>query len=492
VIPLDLTAVAAATGGRVTGVPDGEQVVVGATVVTDARLAVPGSLYVAREGEHADGHAFVADAVARGAVAALTTRPVEGVACVVVDPGAVTAGDGVVLQAADAALGLLARAVLDRLPELTVTAVTGSVGKTGTKDLLGQVLATAAPTVAAEGSYNGEVGVPLTVLRAGADTRHLVVEMGARGTGHIRHLTTVAPPDVAVVLNVGSAHLGEFGSRAAIATAKAELVQALRPGGTAVLNADDPVVAGMARLVPAGVRVLLVGESATSEITALDVRLDASARPSFSLSAGSRRAEVSLRLHGEHQVATALAATGAALAVGLDLATVADALSAATARSRGRMEVTERPDGVIVVNDAYNANPESMRAALKSLALMSRGRRSVAVVGEMLARGPVSTAEHDALGRLAVRLDVRQLVVVGDGARHIHLGAAHEGSWDGESLWVPDVAAAWDLLADELVPGDVVLVKSSRDAGLRRLGDRLAALGAELDAPELDQPGDPT
>ncbi len=477
-IPLDLAAVARATDGRVVGVPEGAPVVVDGPVVTDARLAGPGSLYVARQGVHADGHAFVTDAVARGAVAALTTRPVDGVPCVVVDPQLEAVGGGVVLQAADTALARLARAVLDRLPGVVVTAVTGSVGKTGTKDLLGQVLATAGPTVAAEGSYNGEVGVPLTVLRAGAHTRHLVVEMGARGTGHIRHLTTVAPPRIGVVLNVGSAHLGEFGSRAAIAAAKAELVQALRPGGTAVLNADDPVVAAMADLVPAGVRVLLVGESPAAEITALDVRLDAAARPSFVLAAGGGRAPVSLQLHGEHQVATALAAAGAALAAGLELPAVGAALSAATARSRWRMEVTERPDGVTVVNDAYNANPESMRAALKTLALMSRGGRSVAVLGEMLELGADSTAEHDALGRLAVRLDVRQLVVVGDGARHVHLGAAHEGSWNGESMWVPDADAAWDLLAGELEPGDVVLLKSSHDAGLRHLGDRLAAVGA--------------
>jgi len=490
VIALDLAAVASATGGRVHGDP---ATLVTGPVVTDSRLAEPGSLYVARIGEQADGHAFVGGAAARGAVAALTTREVADLPCVVVGEGA---APGESIQPADAALGRLARAVLDRLPQVVVVAVTGSVGKTGTKDLLGHVFATAGPTVAAEGSLNGEVGVPLTVLRAGPDTRYLVVEMGARGAGHITHLTGVAPPRIGVVLNVGSAHLGEFGSREATAVAKGELVAALGPGGTAVLNADDPLVAAMAGRVGPGVAVTAVGETgriagASTVVRAQDVELDGAARPSFVLAAGQVRARVRLGLHGEHQVPAALATAGAALAAGLTVPAIAAALSTATARSRWRMEVTERSDGVTVVNDAYNANPESMRAALKSLALMSRGRRSVAVLGEMLELGPDSAAEHDALGRLAVRLDVGRLVAVGDGARAVHLGATQEGSWAGESVWVPDADAAWDHLQADLAAGDVVLVKSSNGAGLRFLGDRLAQVGAAGAGPAGPSGGGP-
>ena len=326
-IPLPLSEVADAVGGRVHGGPGADRVVVDGPVVTDSRTAGPGSLYVARIGEVADGHAYVADAAARGAVAALVTAlvtapgtgpdcgsatgPADDLPCVVLDPDQ-PGGDvaAAALQPADRALGQLARTVLDRLADVAVVGVTGSVGKTSTKDLLAQVLATAGPTVAAQGSYNGEVGVPLTVLRAGTDTRFLVVEMGARGVGHIRHLTTIAPPRVGVVLNVGSAHLGEFGSREAIARAKGELVEALGEGGTAVLNADDPVVAAMAGRVGPGVRVRTVGQSAGADVRAVDVSLDDAARASFTLAADGAAAPVSLRLYGEHQVATALSAAG--------------------------------------------------------------------------------------------------------------------------------------------------------------------------------------
>ena len=485
---MELAAVAAATGGTVhadhRGGHQAGAVVVTGPVVTDSRQAGPGSLYVARSGEHADGHDHVADAARRGAVAALTSRPVPELPCVVVPPVAGPSGGSegsprpLGIQPADVALGRLAHAVLRRLTRqagLRVLAVTGSVGKTGTKDLLGQLLDSAGPTVAAEQSYNGEVGVPLTVLRAGPDTRFLVLEMGARGVGHIAYLVGLAPPDVGVVLNVGSAHLGEFGSREAIASAKGELVAGILPGGVAVLNADDPRVAAMAGRAGPGVRVSTVGQSVDAELRAVDVQLDDAVRPSFTLLHRGQREPVRLRLHGEHQVATALSAAGAALAVGMTLPAVAAGLSAATARSRWRMAVTERPDGVTIINDAYNANPESMRAALKTLAQLARGRRSVAVLGEMLELGPDSVGEHDALGRLAVRLDIGRLVSVGAGARAIHLGASQEGSWGGESVWVPDLAAAERYLAGQLSAHDVVLVKSSHDAGLRNLGDRLVA-----------------
>jgi UDP-N-acetylmuramoyl-tripeptide--D-alanyl-D-alanine ligase len=399
--------------------------------------------------------------MASGAVAVLAGRPLDVPCVVVADP----------LRA----LGLLARAVVDRLHP-TVVAVTGSSGKTTTKDLLAIVLAELGPVVAPPKSYNTEVGLPVTALQCDERTRTLVMEMGARGVGHIAYLCTITPPDVSIALMVGSAHLGEFGSREAIARAKGEIVQALRPDGLAVLNADDPLVAAMAAHTTAAVATF--GESADADVRATDVQLDRSGRASFVLSDEAGSAGVSLQLVGAHQVTNALAVATVARQLGMPLPRVAQALSEARPASRWRMEVTERPDGVTVINDAYNANPESVRAALKALVGIAGPRRSWAVLGEMKELGEATLVEHDAIGRLAVRLDVDRLVAVGEGARAVHLGAAHEGSWGRESMWVPDVAAAVALLRDEVEPGDVVLVKGSRAVGLEQVADALLAVEA--------------
>jgi UDP-N-acetylmuramoyl-tripeptide--D-alanyl-D-alanine ligase len=474
-IPLSLARIAQVTGGRLHGVDEqaAAGLVIEGPVVTDSREAGPGGLYIARVGEQMDGHQFVASAAGLGAVAAMTTRPVDELPCVVVDD----IQDG---------LASLARAVVDHHPHLTVIGITGSSGKTSTKDLLASVLSSAAPTVAPVGSLNSEVGVPLTVFRVQPQTRFLVVEMGARGIGHIAYLTRIAPPHIGIELNVGSAHVGEFGSREAIAVAKAELVQALPASGLAVLNSDDAVVRAMASTTAA--RVLLVGSGPDADVRATDITLDESGRPSFRVTTPTSSALVRLPLHGEHHVGNALAVVATALECGLELDEIVAALATATPASRWRMEVTERADGVTVVNDAYNANPDSMRAALKALVAMGGGRggadttparRTWAVLGSMLELGEESTAEHDAVGRLAVRLNVSRLVVVGDTARPMASGAQHEGSWGDEAVWVPDTDAAYALLAEELRPGDVVLLKSSRDAGLRWLGDRLAGRAAD-------------
>lgn len=466
-IPMSLSQIAALTGGRLHGISEQEAsaLVVDGPVVTDSREAGPGGLYVARVGESMDGHQFVGSARDAGAVAALTTREVEDLPCVVVDD----IQDGFVA---------LARGVLQAHPEITVIGITGSSGKTSTKDLLASVLSAAGPTVAPVGSLNSEVGVPLTVCRIADDTRFLIVEMGARGMGHIEYLADIAEPTIGIVLNVGTAHVGEFGSREAIGRAKAELVAALPDGGLAVLNADDPVVRAMVGQTAA--RALLVGASHEAGLRATDIDLDGAGRPSFTVSGDGVEAEmrVTLPLHGEHHVGNALAVIAVALECGMAMGVVAEALADARPASRWRMEVTERADGVTIINDAYNANPDSMRAALKALVAMGRGRRTWAVLGSMLELGDESTTEHDAIGRLAVRLNVSRLVVVGDIARPMASGAQHEGSWGDEAVWVPDADAAYELLSRELAAGDVVLFKSSRDAGLRWLGDRLAGLSA--------------
>jgi UDP-N-acetylmuramoyl-tripeptide--D-alanyl-D-alanine ligase len=474
VIALRLSEIARITGGEMfdagtaigaAGIPAaGADPLVDGPVVTDSREAADGSLYIARIGEDLDGHQFVAAARSRGAVAALTSRPVADLPSVVVPD----------VQAAFVAL---AHALVERNEQVVVIGITGSSGKTSTKDLLWSVLQRHGETVANVGSLNSEVGVPLTICRITPATAYLVLEMGSRGMGHIDYLTRIAQPQIGVVLNVGTAHVGEFGSREAIGKAKAELVQALPATGFAVLNADDPIVWRMASQTRA--HAIGVGVSAEAAVRALDISLDPQSRASFTLVTDQGSAPVVLRFHGEHHVGNALAVAAVALAVGMPLGDVAAALGEARPLSRWRMEVHERADGVTIVNDAYNANPDSMRAALKALADMGHGRRTWAVLGEMLELGPESVTEHDALGRLAVRLGISRLVAVGQGTQPINDGARDEGlsgssgPSNGESTWVPDTDAAYELLRQHLAPGDVVLVKSSRDAGLRWLGDRL-------------------
>ena len=450
-IALGLTEVADAVGGTLTGA-DGT---VTGEVTVDSRTAGAGDLYVALPGERVDGHDFVAAALAAGAVGAISTRPHEGAAVVVVD-------DPV------EALGRLARAVHERLPDLVTVGITGSSGKTSTKDLLGQVLGAVGPTVSPPGSFNNDIGLPLTVLSADEGTRFLVLEMGARGIGHVARLCGIARPDVGVVLNVGSAHLGEFGSADAIATAKGELAEAAT--GTAVLNADDPRVRAMASRVAARATaaVLLTGTADDADVRATDVELDDAARAAFTLHARGEQHPVRLQVVGAHQVANALSAAGAALAAGLTPAQAAAGLSAAVVQSRWRMEVTRRPDGVVVVNDAYNANPESMRAALAAVRGMS-GTRRIAVLGAMGELGPDAGSEHARLGADAAEA-VDLVVAVGPDAAAI--AAARE-----ESVHVPDRAAARQLLAEVLRPGDVVLVKASRSYGLELLAADLLADG---------------
>ena len=457
--PLTIAEVAAATGGAIApGTPEDCRI---GSVVVDSRQVVDGCLFVATVGERVDGHDFAADAVRAGASAVLADRPLVGsdgepLPCVVVD-------DTI------AALGRLAAWYRDEVLSARVVAITGSAGKTTTKDLVVAILSDLGSTVGPPGSLNTEVGLPLTVLSADPQTDFLVLEMGMRGVGHIDYLARIARPDVGVVVNVGTAHMELLGSQEAIARAKGELVRALPPTAIAVLNGDDPYVRAMADTTSA--RVLLFGEAGGDAVRAEDVSLDDRARPVFTVVdvAAGERAEVRLQLRGAHFVSNALAAATVGLALGADVAQVAASLSAAELASRWRMEVREAPGGYTVVNDAYNANPDSMRAALRTLVAMGGGGRTWAVLGEMRELGADSMAEHDEIGRLAVRLNVSRLICVGDGARVMHLGAATEGSWANETAHVPDADAAIAMVRAEIRPGDVVLVKASRSVGLERV-----------------------
>lgn len=487
-IDLTLARIAEIVGGELVDVSPAAaaELRVTGTVEFDSRAVTSGGLFLALPGARSDGHDHAAAAVAAGAVAVLAARPV-GVPAVVVRPGAVSNTGASVLEhdvdgsgaAVLQALAALAAAVAEELVAggLTIVGVTGSSGKTSTKDLLAAVLTPLGSVVAPPGSFNNELGHPWTVLRATTDTDYLILELSARHPGNIAALAAIAPPSIGVVLNVGTAHLGEFGSREAIAATKAELPQAVPASGVVVLNADDAVVAAMAETTSA--RVVTVGRTPSADVWAADVTLDELARPRFTLHAGDARTHLALAVHGDHQVSNALCAAAVALECGATLDQVAAALEGAGPVSRHRMQVHTRSDGVTVVNDAYNANPDSMRAGLKALAWMAASaepkRRSWAVLGEMAELGDDAITEHDSIGRLAVRLDVSRLVVVGTGRSMsaMHHGAVMEGSWGSESVMVADAAAALELLSAEVRPGDVVLVKASNSAGLGALADAL-------------------
>lgn len=488
-IPLRLSEIAAVVGGEL----HGADTLVSAPAFVDSRLVEQGGLFVAIAGEHVDGHTYAAGAVAAGAAGVLGSRATDAPTVVVPDPVA--------------ALGKLARHVRDALPGITVLALTGSQGKTGTKDFLTQVLSAAGETVATAGNFNNEIGVPLTVLRAVPSTRFLVVEMGARGIGHIAYLCEIARPDIAAVINVGTAHLGEFGSREAIARAKGEIIEGLPAHGVAVLNADDPLVAAMAPRTRAWVRSFGTepevreispgvyedispadGPAVWADARFRDIELDDLGRPSFYLSLNDDRhrsgsgARVQLLEIGAHQVLNASAAAAMALGAGVDASTIFCALEEARSMSRWRMEVHDRPDGVTVINDAYNANPDSMRAALDALAGIGdrTGRRTIAVLSEMRELGPDAAAAHEGVGAYAATVGVDVLLVIGEAAAPMLEGAGNVTSWSGTAVSAADRASALAWLREncrnEAVAdrgGAVVLIKASRGAALELVAEGL-------------------
>jgi UDP-N-acetylmuramoyl-tripeptide--D-alanyl-D-alanine ligase len=458
-IAMTLPEIAAVVGGTVDGHPE---VTVTGPAFVDSRAVVENGLFVAVAGEHVDGHDYAVSAVQAGAAAVLGGRP-TGVPTVVVD-------DPVT------ALGVLARHVVDRLRP-RVVALTGSQGKTGTKDYLAHLLAGLGPTVAAAGNHNNEIGVPLTVLKATADTAYLVVEMGARGLGHIAYLCRIAPPEVAAVINVGTAHIGEFGSREAIGVAKGEIVEALPPDGIAVLNADDDVTSAMFSRTDA--RVLTFGVK--GDVSWRGLELDDLGRPAFELGYAGQWHPVRLTQSGTHQVLNAAAAAAMAIALGMAPERVAERLSIAAPASRWRMELHERDDGLIVVNDAYNANPASMVAAIDALSQIGRrrARRTVAVLGEMKELGDESDAAHLEVGRAAADAGVDLVVAVGPSASGIAEGARAVSAWRGAAVVTAgrDEALAW--VRENVAAADVVLVKASRGAALEHIADGLLEDGPD-------------
>lgn len=438
--------IARVTGGVLGAKPD----VTVTSAAKDSRAAKPGALYVAFPGEHSDGHDYVEAAVAAGASLALVTRPV--------------AVPHVLVDDATTALGAIARAYLADLKAqtgLTVVGITGSNGKTTTKDLLAHVLDGA---VAPHGNLNNEIGLPLTVLAADETTRHLVLEMGASAPGDLAYLTSIAPLDIAVVLMVGAAHAAGYPSLDALAEEKATILDGVVPGGVGVINADDPRSPSWRGRAP---RTVTFGFG-DADVKGEDREVVAG-RPRFTV----RGASVSPHVVGDHHATNALAALAVALECGMDLEEAAARVSAARPTSPHRMALTERADGVRILDDAYNASPESMRAALRALKAVADGGRTWAVVGEMREIGEGSVAAHDAIGVDAVRLGIDHLIVVGEGARPAFVSAVREGSWGDEAAYVATMDEALELLRGRVVAGDTVLVKGSNGTGLWRLADQL-------------------
>jgi len=442
---------------------DGEILITG-NVETDSRKVIPGSLFVAKPGEVTDGHLFIDNAIENGAVAVLVEHRVHQ-----------DIPQLVVSNVVDA-IGLLAKFVVAEVKAkgtLQVIGVTGSNGKTTTKNMLREILSTSGETVAPEESFNNEVGAPYSMLKVTENTKFLVVELGAGGPGSIRYLSQMCEPDIGIELKVGLAHAGEFGGIESTENIKAELVEELSEDSIALLNFDDPRVASMQSRTSA--KVASFGTSSSAMYYATEIALSISGT-SFTFNFPGRDAKkVQLQILGEHHVYNALAALATADLLGIDMEQAISAIEGMSLAERWRMELAYRSDGLTIINDAYNASPDSMRAALQTLAELGRqsGKKTVAVIGEMAELGEFSSSEHDAIGRMVVRLNLGQLVVVGAGAKLVHMGASLEGSWDGESKYFEQITEAEAYLRGMLKGEEIVLVKSSKSANLRYLGDSL-------------------
>jgi UDP-N-acetylmuramoyl-tripeptide--D-alanyl-D-alanine ligase len=449
--------------GAVEGSLEGEDVEV-RSVSTDSREVIEGSLFIALPGDRTDGHRFVDQAFAAGAAGAIVGDAADGGSPSV-------EWHGPVVRVGSTAEALMRLAADERRSmTATVVGITGANGKTSTKDLTHAVAKTRFRVHSSPGSFNNEIGLPLTLLGTPPDTEVLVAEMGARRLGDVKLLSGIARPDVVVVTNVGLAHMEVFGSWPSIVEASAEPIDALGPDGVAVLNADDPVVIAYGDRCPG--RVVTFGTRAHVDVRAEDVSLGPDGRASFRLATDGGDARITLAVPGEHMVSNALAA----LAVGRELGVAPEDAAVALAEagvSRWRMETSTTKAGVRILNDAYNANPESTAAALRTARWMAGNQRLIAVLGEMAELGPISEDEHDRAGELAARIRIDRLITVGDAALTIARAAIREGMRPEDVASVDTPEEALEDVRRSAVPGDLVLFKGSRVAGLERLAEAL-------------------
>ena len=417
----------------------------------DSREVKAGDIFLALKGERADGHDYVADAISRGAVLSIVSRAVSSPHILV--------GDVLV------AIAKLASYVRGELKGLMVIGITGSQGKTTTKDLLFSILSNEGETIASLASFNNELGVPLTLLRCTDKSKYCILEMGARKSGDIAALTSLANPDVGAVLKVGNAHLGQFGSQEMIAKTKGELIAGLKSGAVAVLGTYDSFTPAMASAK--GVMRVTFGDSAKCDIRAADIE----ARGGFAhfdLVIGSDRHAVELQILGLHQISNALAAAAIASSLGVSVNRIASALSNHAPLSKWRMELDEA-NGLTLINDSYNANPESMEAALKVLSLLAqeKGGRAWAFLGLMHELGEASDQMHEEIGVIAQNLGIDYLAAINSKSYLKQINPSivtvrHFDNWKESSS-----------LFSEFNPGDVILVKASRAEGLEELASAI-------------------
>ena len=459
-LSLTLAEIASALSGQIIR-GDSSRVVSGA-VETDSRQIVSGGIFFAKLGEKEDGHNYVADALDQGATLAIVSRPVENVEI-----------DQVLVSDTIEALSELAAFVLDRVRSkgsLRVVGITGSNGKTSTKNMLEKILSSHGETIAPIASFNNEVGLPLTVLRITESTQFLILEMGAAGVGSIERLARWTKPDVGVQLKVGMAHAGEFGGIEVTEKIKAEMMPHIQ--SAAILNYDDPRVRNFRF---AGKRIGFgFADDADFRLLSTSLSLNGTIIRFEHL---GQQYELTLKILGEHQAMNMLASIAVAKEFGVPVEKAIEAVTQMELAERWRMQLIKSSSGYWVINDAYNASPDSMRAALQTLATLGKsGHRTIAILGQMAELGEFSNEEHDSMGRLVVRLNIDKLFVVGQEAKLIHMAATQEGSWDGESEFIESISNAYEIIHDRLRPGDIVLVKASNIAGLRFLGDDLAGV----------------
>ena len=436
-------------------------------IVIDSRKVSKGDLFVAINGAKVNGHDFCDVAIKQGAVAVVTAKEISGIPTLLVSNGNFTSQD--VDQPTVIALGKLANYLLTKLPNLWKVAVTGSSGKTTTKDLLADLGKLIGPTVAPKGSFNNEIGLPQTVLECDENTRVLILEMGARRVGNIKHLCEIAKPDTSILLNIGTAHAEIFTSVEKILETKSEIIQCLSTADVAILNHEDvtfPRQKTNAQIVSFGL--------SGSEVSAKNVILNEKAQAQYDLEYLGKTSQVKLKIVGSHQVSNSLAAAAAFLKKGIDIDLVAKTLSNSVAQSKWRMQIEVNKKNVTVINDAYNANPESMKSAIRTLKQIGAGKNTYAILGEMLELGELSISQHQEVAKLVQKLEIQNTIVIGSGAKSIYDFLSQNG-YQGKLHYVENVEGAIAKAKEMMQPSDVVLVKASRSIGLERVANAIVS-----------------
>jgi UDP-N-acetylmuramoyl-tripeptide--D-alanyl-D-alanine ligase len=464
-IPMTIEEIAKAISAQVKNLDSNVKVT--GKVVIDSRKVSKGDLFVAINGENVNGLDFCAEAIKQGAVAVIAAKEITDVPTLLVSIGNLDSKD--VDQPTVVALGKLATYLLTKLPNLWKVAVTGSSGKTTTKDLLADLGKLIGPTVAPAGSFNNEIGLPQTVLECDENTRVLVLEMGARRAGNIRHLCEIAKPDTSILLNIGTAHAGIFTSVEKILETKSEIIQCLTSADVAILNHEDVTFPKQ----KTNAQVVTFGLSG-SDVSAKNVILNEQAQAQYDLEYLGKTSQVKLKIVGAHQVSNSLAAAAAFLKKGIDIELVAQTLSNSVAKSKWRMQIEVSKKNVTVINDAYNANPESMKSAIRTLKQIGVGKNTYAILGEMLELGELSSPKHQEIAELIQKLEIQNTIIIGSGAKSIYDFLSNNG-YKGKLHFVENVEKGISKAKEMIQPSDVVLVKASRSIGLERVANAIVS-----------------